>query len=1214
MIRIQVHGIEEKLFLELEQSLSTKLGPVVIEKTDSIPDFITALNQFMPDLIITAHGTSCREIIHLTKEYTEYIPVIVLGCTEEKALSSVVDCMKTGAADYIEPRDRDRLIPSIEEALQKAFEKQQEMAKTRALERAGIQWRSTFDAISSPFAVTDTLGTITRANQAFMKLVDQDWQHIIGKQLSTVMAGERRVEDSQMVLADEVRHKELLQYKDRWFQCTREKITSPEDEFIEKFYLYEDITTPLELERNLRESEQRYHSFFETVSLGILYLDSTSIILDANKAACAILGFAREELIKKDPEDVKLGPIIAPIASFRAGLDFIMVKDRLCSVLRNSDQKRIWLKTSIEPVYGDTKGSISKFYVLFENISEQKKIQEDLLNSEIRYHQLLEVAPVGVLVLTGNHIKYCNTQGAFILGAKESETLIGINFDTLLIQEEIHSTHERLDKLRSGSTIEYPLDTKYKRLDGSLVDVEVVGSKTRYAEENAELIIITDITSRKQAERIRRNNEAQLRAIFQSAPLTMMVVDRNLRVRNINTPNEERELDLESRLHICEGDIINCTYYEKGGHCSKCALRRTVENTIDTGREVKNLEAEMSIIQDGEQVKKTYLLHGSRINYFEENLCLIILNDITDIKHTQNELARTVSALKLSQKKNLQHSQWINALYEASRKIVACNDVKTLLTTVMKFLEKHFSFLAASVVFPSSTQGRYIIQAVSRRGQNINKRVGIIPGESFEITQIPPFFRAFNPGRVETLSLQESETIPSEFWNKRLKAFTHEGLNFIVKISFPAEKDNPGFIFLEYGEPVHFTKNESVFLYEMADLVGMALENLMLYKELKLSYENLEAAQQRIEKQRRMEAMGQVASGIAHDINNTLVPLTLYTEALLSRDSSLDEKALRYLGLIKKSTKDIENITSRLRSFYKGADYTELQAVDLKTLLIDIRDFTKPRWKDGANRLGVDIKFIVHVQEELPQVAANTSELREALTNLIFNAADALPEGGTIKLSARAEGPNVAIIVSDTGVGMSEETLEHCFEPFFSTKGVTGTGLGLSEVYGTIQRFKGSIDIKSRIGKGTTITISLPISAAATALEVPAERGNPTNSYRILLLDDDERVLTALHETLRLEGNKVQPYSSAKKALSFLKNKTNIIDLVISDLGMPEMDGNSFAEEVKKIRPETPVILMTGWGKLLSSKDKSKYVDRIISKPPNLDKLHTIMAELTGNH
>ena len=257
---------------------------------------------------------------------------------------------------------------------------------------------------------------------------------------------------------------------------------------------------------------------------------------------------------------------------------------------------------------------------------------------------------------------------------------------------------------------------------------------------------------------------------------------------------------------------------------------------------------------------------------------------------------------------------------------------------------------------------------------------------------------------------------------------------------------------------------------------------------LQKAYEELRNTQQMVVQQERLRALGQMASGIAHDVNNALSPVVGYTEILLLTLKDLPEESRGYLETIQRSGEDIAQIVARMREFYRRRSESEpLELVDVNQIIQQVVELTRPRWRDISQRDGISIEIQQDLENPLPLLLSDPSELREALINLVFNAVDALPRGGIIILVTRTLNDSLPgesgkckrhlqVKVRDTGIGMDEETRRRCLEPFFSTKTLSGgTGLGLAMVYGMIQRHAGNIEIDSEPGRGTSILLTFPI-------------------------------------------------------------------------------------------------------------------------------------------
>jgi CheY-like chemotaxis protein len=362
-----------------------------------------------------------------------------------------------------------------------------------------------------------------------------------------------------------------------------------------------------------------------------------------------------------------------------------------------------------------------------------------------------------------------------------------------------------------------------------------------------------------------------------------------------------------------------------------------------------------------------------------------------------------------------------------------------------------------------------------------------------------------------------------------------------------------------------------------------------------------------------------MASGIAHDINNAISPVALYTESLLEREPNLSERTRSYLVTIQRAIEDVAETVARMREFYRPREpQIVLGRIHINRAVQQIVELTRARWSDVAQQRGIMIELRTELADDVPELIGAESEVRDALTNLIFNAVDAMPNGGILTLRTRLAGSQrVCLEVSDTGLGMDEETRRRCLEPFYTTKGERGTGLGLAMVYGMIQRHSAELEIDSEPGKGTTMrmifTLSVPDTAASGVMAVLVP---PQSPLRILLVDDDPTLLQSLRDTLEGDGHAITAASGGQAGIDAFAAAVasgTLFDVVVTDLGMPYVDGRKVAAKVRALSPTVPIVMLTGWGqRLVADGEVPPQVDRVLNKPPRLADLRAIIAELTA--
>lgn len=389
--------------------------------------------------------------------------------------------------------------------------------------------------------------------------------------------------------------------------------------------------------------------------------------------------------------------------------------------------------------------------------------------------------------------------------------------------------------------------------------------------------------------------------------------------------------------------------------------------------------------------------------------------------------------------------------------------------------------------------------------------------------------------------------------------------------------------------------------------------------ELRATNEQLAAAMEELKKtqaemleQERLRALGQLASGIAHEFNNSLSVILGYTELMLSLPQKLEdrEETLRYLELIHTAAKDATVIVTRMREFYRPQEKnTPRQWVRLDDMVKQSISLTMPKWKEQAQNRGVTIEVCKEL-EKVPPIRGKEAELRELLTNLILNAIDAMQQDGRVVIRTRRQGHFVTLEVEDNGIGMDEETRKKCLQPFFTTKGEEGTGLGLPQVCTLVRRYNGEIGVESQKGKGSCFRISFPISEECSRDDqTSSKKASPLPRLKILLVEDELAVLDVLTDRLRADKHEVMAIQDGRKALALVKQES--FDLVITDRAMPYMNGDSVAREVKQYCPDLPVIMVTGIGSIMKArKDIPPYVDKVLGKPVSQEKLRETMAQL----
>jgi CheY-like chemotaxis protein len=341
--------------------------------------------------------------------------------------------------------------------------------------------------------------------------------------------------------------------------------------------------------------------------------------------------------------------------------------------------------------------------------------------------------------------------------------------------------------------------------------------------------------------------------------------------------------------------------------------------------------------------------------------------------------------------------------------------------------------------------------------------------------------------------------------------------------------------------------------------------------------------------------LGELAAGVAHNLNNSLTVIQGRAQLLLMR-SAADEGNRKSLEVITQAVSDCSQTLRRLLDFSRRNSTRAAAPVDLRELIISSVEIARPKWQsESPSRTGtIDIR----INAPAPVMAlGDSSELREVVLNLIFNAVDAMPHGGAIEIGAKTEGTSAQFWVADNGAGMPPEVIARIFEPFYSTKGERGTGLGLSASQGIIENHGGDINVVSEPGAGTRFEITLPRPESAPAVTAKPVASLPeTKSARVLVVEDEETVRVLLNDAFRIGGHDVTEATTGAEALKRLD--ANEFDLMVCDLGLPELSGLHVARWVKEFRPDLPVIIATGFAEMIADEDyNNARIDDVISKP-----------------
>ncbi len=387
-------------------------------------------------------------------------------------------------------------------------------------------------------------------------------------------------------------------------------------------------------------------------------------------------------------------------------------------------------------------------------------------------------------------------------------------------------------------------------------------------------------------------------------------------------------------------------------------------------------------------------------------------------------------------------------------------------------------------------------------------------------------------------------------------------------------------------------------------------QNVILEEKVAERTRELRDSQHQVVQRERFRAFGEMASGVVHDFNNALVSVIGYSELLLGDEDAIrnPDTVREYLRIMHTAGRDATHVVGRLRDFYRPREESDVfAALDFNKLVQEAIALTQPKWREQAQNRAVKIEVALEL-EKVPYISGSGPELREVLMNLIFNAVDAMPQGGAITIRSRQDAGQVVIEIADAGLGMTEEVRQRCFEPFFSTKGEEGTGLGLAMVFGIVKRHDALIEVESEPGKGTTFRLRFPVQDGLEE-DLTAGGARTHTSLRVLVVDDEQVACDVVAKYLRNDGHHVECVASGEDALARLHSDG--IDLLLTDHGMPGMNGVQLIDAARAFGHQQPAILMSGMD--LDSRDKPEFAHGFLRKPIRHRELQKLVADLSRN-
>lgn len=829
-------------------------------------------------------------------------------------------------------------------------------------------------------------------------------------------------------------------------------------------------------------------------------------------------------------------------------------------------------------------------------IPQRQRAEHELQESEARARAILDCALTAVIVMDAEgRIIDWNARAEAMFGWTRVEAL-GQRLVETVIPPRYREMHNR--GLRhflatgEGAVFHRVIELAALRRDGNEFPIELSISPLQSGDAVTFCGFITDISQRKRADAALLESQARLRTLTESLPHLVWTCAADGRCDYLSrqwveyTGRSEAEqlgYGWAEQLHPEDRERVQAEWARATERGDTFDVEFRIRRADGVFRWFKTRALPL---RDDE---------GHIVKWFGSN------TDIEDYKRSEERLQAQLERLKL--------------LDRTTRATGERQDLRSIFQVVIRSLEDHLPIDFGCMCLYEPAQETLTVSCVGAKSGALAMELGF--PEQARIAVDKNVLAECEHGRL----VYEGDTRRAVFpLGQRL---ARAGLFSLLIAPLIVEHRLFGVMMAARRDPESFEAADCEFLRQLSEHIALAAHQAQLYSALQRAYDDLRQTQRTVVQQERLGALGQMASGIAHDINNALSPAAVYVQLLRERETKLSEKEREYLVIIQRAIQDVAHTVARMREFCRPHEpQLTFLPVNLNNILEHVIDLTRARWSAMPQERGIVIRTETDLAADVPAIMGAESEIRDAVTNLVLNAVDAMPAGGTLTLRSRvvttqslSPARAVHIEVCDTGVGMDEQARNRCLEPFFTTKGERGTGLGLAMVYGMVQRHGAEVEIDSEPGNGTTVRLTFPILAATPSVSARvAVSPRPAQSLRILLVDDDPMLLQSLRNVLEEDGHVITVADGGQAGIDTFhaaERREEHFAAVITDLGMPYVDGRQVANAIKTAAPHTPVILLTGWGhRLIAEKEIPDHVDRVLRKPPRLGELRAALAEL----